>query len=271
MSDSYEQLAGHDEQSHFEIRVRVENGVGVLEWHAETTAEVLASAVSHAADDAIIGHELRRLEVYLPAGDLIARRAVHRAGFRLEGVRRQVLQVSANEYADVCLYARLASDCVYGDNAFSSVMNSVLPKKRVLAHVVLRDGHGRFLFCKTQYKEDWELPGGVVEPGESPREGAEREVLEETGLAIAELRLLGIDWLPPYLGWEDAVQFVFDAGVLSSPQCDALEPDPGEIAELHWATLDEAEVHLAPFAMTRLRALLEEPDTPRYLEAGQRP
>ena len=58
-------------------------------------------------------------------------------------------------------------------------MNSALPRKRVIAHVLIRDEQGRVLLCETQFKADWELPGGIVEPLESPRVGAVREVLEE--------------------------------------------------------------------------------------------
>ena len=53
-------------------------------------------------------------------------------------------------------------------------MNSALPRKRLIAHVLIRDDQGRVLLCETQFKPDWELPGGIVEPGESPRLGAVR-------------------------------------------------------------------------------------------------
>ena len=37
-----------------------------------------------------------------------------------------------------------------------------------------------------------EIPGGIVDAGESPRETAERELLEETGYRAASLSLLGV-------------------------------------------------------------------------------
>lgn len=46
--------------------------------------------------------------------------------------------------------------------------------------------------CKGQ----WSLPGGFLELGESPEEGAFRELLEETGLQANALRLLGASTRP---------------------------------------------------------------------------
>jgi ADP-ribose pyrophosphatase YjhB (NUDIX family) len=38
----------------------------------------------------------------------------------------------------------------------------------------------------------WDLPAGYLDPGESPEEGARRETLEEAGLAVELVRLLGV-------------------------------------------------------------------------------
>ena len=39
---------------------------------------------------------------------------------------------------------------------------------------------------------EWSIPGGMLELGETLRQGAEREALEETGLAVRATELLGV-------------------------------------------------------------------------------
>jgi len=215
---------------------------------------------------------LRRVEISAPADDLGARRAVLRAGFRLEGVRRQVLELSDGSYADLCLFARLASDQVGGSHGFSSVMNSALPKKRLIAHVLMRDVRDRVLLCETQFKKDWELPGGIVEPLEPPRLGAAREVAEELGIELEVGRLLVVDWMPPYLGWDDAIEMIFDGGMVAENDLAFWSLQPTEIKAVALVDLPTASELLTPLALRRLSlAVALGPDEMAYTEDGRAP
>lgn len=257
----------------FDIRVEVsEGGVATFNWSGTIGPDRLTEAVSAAADDALIGRALRRIEVSLPESDRPARRAVTRAGFRLEGVRRQSLELADGSYADVYLYARLAADQVHGPNGFSGVMNTVLPTKRLIAHVLITDGADRVLLCETQFKQDWELPGGIVEPGEPPRLGAVREVAEELGIDRAIGRLLVADWMPPYLGWDDAVELIFDGGELAESDLAGLTLQPSEIKRVQFCTLAEAADLVTPLAHRRLVVATRlAPGETAYLEDGTAP
>nr|WP_231747632.1 NUDIX hydrolase [Auraticoccus cholistanensis] len=147
-------------------------------------------------------------------------------------------------------------------------MNSVLPRTRVIAHVLFRDRAGRYLFCQTTFKPDWELPGGVVEPRESPLAGAVREVREELGIDVTLGPVLAVDWLPPYQGWDDAVELIFDGGVLDEAQVAAFRLEPREIASVHWTTAEQALERLRPGAARRLLHLQAHPGRAHYLEDG---
>ena len=254
----------------FSLRIDVvATGVGVLRWEGRVDADALQQALSAAADDALVGRGLRRLELAVPAPDHGTRRAVLRSGFRLEGLQRQALDLGAGGYADVWLFSRLAGDQTGGPHGFSGVMNSALPRKRLIAHVLIRDRTGRVLLCDTRFKLDWELPGGIVEPGESPRRGAIREVREELGIERPLGPLLVADWLPPYLGWDDAVEMIFDGGLLAESELSDLVLQPSEIRQVRFCTLDQAADVLTPLAHRRLTVAAGlAPGRFAYLEDG---
>ncbi|WBB97011.1 NUDIX hydrolase [Solwaraspora sp. WMMA2080] len=51
------------------------------------------------------------------------------------------------------------------------------------------DHHGRVPLLKNE-RDEWELPGGKLEVGESPEQGVCREVAEELGLTITGVRII---------------------------------------------------------------------------------
>ena len=70
----------------------------------------------------------------------------------------------------------------------------------------------------------WQLPGGWIELGESPEQTARREVTEETGLGIDELKLVGLtnNIFPDQ---NHSISLYFEAQCSNPEQIDNREPD----------------------------------------------
>ena len=214
----------------------------------------------------------RRIEVSLDAAaPRSVRHVLHAHGFRLEGVARRAGPGADGRPRDLLRYARLADDPGTGREASTAVMNSVMPRKRLIAHALVLDAAGRVLLCETSFKSDFELPGGIVEPGESPATGLAREMVEEMGWAPASLGVLVVDWLQPYLGWEDALELVFATEAVADADKARLRPDGREILALHWLAPAEAARRMTPFGADRLAAALRAhaDGLTRYTEAGR--
>lgn len=84
------------------------------------------------------------------------------------------------------------------------------------------------LLVKPTYKPLWHLPGGYVEPGETPRQACAREVAEDLGLDRAIGDLLVVDWAPA-AGEGDKLLFVFDGGVLTHSDVAGISLDRVEL------------------------------------------
>ncbi len=65
-------------------------------------------------------------------------------------------------------------------------------KIRLGCSAAIFDEKGRVLLTKRRDNGQWCLPSGGAEPGESVAEACEREVLEETGLNVRVMRLVGV-------------------------------------------------------------------------------
>lgn len=116
-----------------------------------------------------------------------------------------------------------------------------LPRVLSGAAVLLRDAEGRVLLVEPNYRDGWALPGGTVESdtGESPREGARRETLEEIGLDREVGRLLAVDWVrgparPPI------VAYLYDGGVLTEGDLKSIRLQEEEL--LSWRLVPRGEL-----------------------------
>jgi 8-oxo-dGTP pyrophosphatase MutT (NUDIX family) len=136
------------------------------------------------------------------------------------------------------------------------ILNERLPKKRVIAQGVLRSPQGAVLLCELTYKKDWDLPGGVVDPGESPAHCVVREIDEELGIDVTVHGLLAVNWLPPYRGWDDALLCLFDLGVRDPAVLERATLLRREIRGAHWVSADALADHVAPYTAAMLTEVL---------------
>ncbi len=143
---------------------------------------------------------------------------------------------------------------------------SSLPSKLVGAGLLIRDPAGRVLIVKPTYKAGWEVPGGLVEPGESPREAARREALEELGSEIGVGDLLCVHYSVGPTG-RDGIMFVFDGGRSDTPAGDYVLP-ADELSEAAFVAPSDLHRHLPAVLVTRLLAAIDAHDAghPTYLE-----
>ena len=100
----------------------------------------------------------------------------------------------------------------------------------VAAGALFTDQAGRILMVRPTYKEYWDIPGGYVEPGESPHAACIREVQEELSLTVQVGPLLVVDWAPTE-GEGDKILYIFDAGSLTDKELKTVVFGDGEIAE----------------------------------------
>ena len=244
-------------------------GVVRLTWSTELQAEGLGPTVE-AVRKALaegFGQGHHRVEVLVDPDDELAQRIATFSGLMREGVARQV-----DDGADRIVYARLSDDTpVEEPMGFRRLLNSFLPRKRAISQMLIRTGDGRVLLCRLTYKNDWDLPGGVVEVGESPQLAVSREVEEELGLTIQAGTLVLTDWLPPWGGWDDAVCLVFDGGVHDESIVETIVRQQREIREARFCTVEEAHALCADFTARRLVAALRnvsDDPGPSYTESG---
>jgi 8-oxo-dGTP pyrophosphatase MutT (NUDIX family) len=124
-----------------------------------------------------------------------------------------------------------------------------------VALTLLGDESGRACFAITRrqlhlgaHAGQWAIPGGRLEPGESPESAALRELAEEVGVALDASAVLGrLDDFATRSG------FVITPVVLWAERPVQLVPNPQEVARVYRVPLD----------------VLEEPHVPELLSIAQ--
>ncbi|MGW2558774.1 NUDIX domain-containing protein [Streptomyces sp. NPDC001514] len=133
-----------------------------------------------------------------------------------------------------------------------------LPRVLSGAATLFRDAEDRVLLVEPNYRKGWALPGGTIESdaGETPREAARRETLEEIGLDVAPGRLLAVDWVrgaerPPI------VAYIYDGGVLGGEDFRVIRLQEEELISWKLVSRDEITTYLLGTLGSRVLAALD--------------
>ena len=112
-------------------------------------------------------------------------------------------------------------------------------RRRAGVYGVLLDGNAVLLTYQAEPLPEYQLPGGGIDPGEAPIAALHREVREETGWHIGNLRHVGtyrrFTYMPEYDKWAEKLCTIF----VARPTLRMGPPtEPGHRAV--WVTTDEA-------------------------------
>ena len=110
---------------------------------------------------------------------------------------------------------------------------------RAGAYAVLLLGDRVLLTLQAEPRAEYQLPGGGIDPGESPLRALRREVFEETGWGIAAPRRIGafrrFAYMPEYDRWAEKICTIY----LARPTRRLAQPsEPGHRAV--WLRADAA-------------------------------
>jgi 8-oxo-dGTP pyrophosphatase MutT (NUDIX family) len=118
---------------------------------------------------------------------------------------------------------------------------------------------GDLLIVKPNYlgTDDWSLPGGVIEEGESPIEACKRECLEELGIHITVGKLLCLEHRKATHPEGETNKFIFDCGVLL-PEQQKFTLQLDEIDAAVFKPVEEAMRLVSKVMRRRLEAIQKE-------------
>lgn len=127
---------------------------------------------------------------------------------------------------------------------------------RVIASMLVADGN-RYLFIRQNkpggaYPDTLHIPGGGIDDGERPDDAARREVREEVGIEVRDVRAIDFDWdVVPYKGAETLLVFLRFTGELES----GIAAPASDAKEVVW--IDRSDLARHPHNSPSVRLLIK--------------
>lgn len=144
--------------------------------------------------------------------------------------------------------------------AFARTAEQARPADAPLTAALVALWHDeRLLLVFNRHRQCWELPGGMIDPGETPRRAAVRELHEESGILLEALAFAG--WARFRLGPEQRTEYAaLYTGAAAPGDDDHFTPND-EIGAIRWwdgtsplpGRLNPIDAHLGRLAR-RLRS-----------------
>ena len=147
------------------------------------------------------------------------------------------------KYCPVCGGPLKEKVCEDKERLVCSACGYILYENSKPCTAVVVEKEGKVLLAKRgvePFKDWWDLPGGFLENGEAPIEGAKRELIEETGLIVDVVSLLGVE-VDRY--GDDGV-YTLNFHFLAKPIGGVLSPK-SDVVEVRWFSPQELPENIA--------------------------
>jgi 8-oxo-dGTP pyrophosphatase MutT (NUDIX family) len=151
----------------------------------------------------------------------------------------------------------------YLNDPRAPAVNSLVPAASVIAF----DGAGRILLQRRRDNDQWALPGGAMQPGETIAAAAVRETREETNIEVEVTGLVGIYTDPHHvIAYDDGeVRQEFNICFRAMARPGPVRPS-SESMEVRFVSLGELDSHpMHPSTRLRIEHCLDPARSSPYI------